>query len=73
MPRPPFTTKLSLPARFKHSNTTGSPSNPTSTPTNRQISPKRNMEQAKPGLMLRANVLKVRGARSAFPAGESWS
>jgi phosphatidylserine decarboxylase len=72
MPRPPFTTKLSLPTRFKYSNNTGT-TTPTSIPTSRQGSPKRNMEQAKPGLMLRAHVLKVRRARCAFPAGESWS
>lgn len=72
MPRPPFTSKLSLPTRFKHANSpSGHASTPTSVPTSRQGSPKRTMEQAKPGLVLRANVLKVRLLLGAgFPAGE---
>lgn len=70
MPRPPFTSKLSLPTRFKSSNTTnGANSTPTSVPNSRQGSPKRAMEQAKPGLVLRANVLKVRLRR--LPRGRA--
>ncbi|KAF2023551.1 hypothetical protein EK21DRAFT_118651 [Setomelanomma holmii] len=72
MPRPPFTSKLSLPTRFKQANTTnGHNSTPTSVPTSRQGSPKRNMEQSKPGLVLRANVLKGRNLAAKDRSGTS--
>ncbi|KAH5115799.1 phosphatidylserine decarboxylase proenzyme [Parastagonospora nodorum] len=72
MPRPPFTSKLSLPTRFKHANNNGGPpSTPNSIPNSRQGSPKRTMEQAKPGLMLRANVLKGRNLAAKDRSGTS--
>ena len=59
--RPSFTSKLSLPARLKLNNTTNSA--PSSVPNSpRTGSPRRAMtENNKPGLVLRVNVLKVRG------------
>lgn len=64
MPRPAFTSKLSLPHRLKQqsSYTNGANSTPTSVPASRTGSPKlRAMnEQPTPGLVLRANVIKVR-------------
>ncbi|KAH7067289.1 phosphatidylserine decarboxylase-domain-containing protein [Paraphoma chrysanthemicola] len=72
MPRPPFTSKLSLPTRFKQPSTAnGTNSTPTSVPTSRQGSPKRTMEQAKPGLVLRANVLKGRNLAAKDRSGTS--
>lgn len=57
--RPAFTSKLSLPVRLKHNNSTNS--TPSSLPNSRKVSPQRQMsENTKPGLVLRANVLKVR-------------
>ena len=54
-----MTSRLSLPSRLKYNN--GASSNPPSLPTSRNTSPRRNMsENAKPGLVLRVNVLKVR-------------
>ncbi|KAH7083956.1 phosphatidylserine decarboxylase-domain-containing protein [Paraphoma chrysanthemicola] len=72
MPRPPFTSKLSLPTRFKQPSTAnGTNSTPTSVPASRQGSPKRTMEQAKPGLVLRANVLKGRNLAAKDRSGTS--
>ncbi|KAH7371256.1 phosphatidylserine decarboxylase-domain-containing protein [Pyrenochaeta sp. MPI-SDFR-AT-0127] len=73
MPRPTFTSKLSLPARLKHSNTTsGYHSAPTSVPASRSGSPKRAMaEQPKPGLVLRANVIKGRNLAAKDRSGTS--
>ncbi|KAH8725926.1 phosphatidylserine decarboxylase-domain-containing protein [Phaeosphaeriaceae sp. PMI808] len=77
MPRPTFTTKLSLPTRFKQQNNNNNNTNaghtsaPTSVPTSRQVSPKRIMEQYKPGLVLRANVLKGRNLAAKDRSGTS--
>lgn len=57
MPRPAFTSKLLLPQRLKQNNSTTSVN---STAASRQGSPKRAMNDVKPGLVLRANVIKVR-------------
>lgn len=46
-----------LPQRLKHNNSTTSVN---SAPTSRQGSPKRSMNDVKPGLVLRAKVIKVR-------------
>ena len=60
--RPAFTSKLSLPVRLKQHYSTSSA--PTSAPSSRKVSPQRTAmnEQSKPGLVLRANVLKVGAA-----------
>ncbi|KAH7384320.1 phosphatidylserine decarboxylase-domain-containing protein [Phaeosphaeria sp. MPI-PUGE-AT-0046c] len=72
MPRPPFTSKLSLPTRFKHPGTASGQQTPTSIPTSRAGSPKRIMDQqAKPGLMLRANVIKGSGLAAKDRSGTS--
>lgn len=62
MPRPAFTSKLSLPHRLKQHNANSSTTSVNSIPTSRQGSPKRTMSDIKPGLVLRANVIKVRVA-----------
>jgi len=68
MPRPKLTSRLSLPSRLKngtahahaHAHANGSNSSLTSTPASRSQSPRRTMnDQTKPGLLLRANVIKV--------------
>ncbi|KAL5119979.1 phosphatidylserine decarboxylase [Pleosporales sp. CAS-2024a] len=69
MPRPVFTTKLAIPTRFKPSPSSGA-TTPTAT-TSRQASPRRIMEQAKPGLMLRATVLKGRNLAAKDRSGTS--
>lgn len=72
MPRPAFTSKLSLPQRLKQNNTNSSSTSVNSIPTSRQGSPKRTMSDLKPGLVLRANVIKVRAATALRrPAGEN--
>ncbi|KAF1846900.1 uncharacterized protein K460DRAFT_392378 [Cucurbitaria berberidis CBS 394.84] len=77
MPRPTFTSKLSLPSRFKYSNsntTSGAKLSPTNIPPSRTGSPKRAMaaEQAtKPGLVLRANVIKGRNLAAKDRSGTS--
>lgn len=65
MPRPAFTTKLSLPVRLKHNHSTNSA--PTSVPASRNVSPRRAAmnEHSKPGLVLRANVIQVRTTYAA--------
>ncbi|KAF2260176.1 hypothetical protein CC78DRAFT_547751 [Lojkania enalia] len=69
MPRPPFTSKLSLQHRLKSHNSSnngsnGHPSAPTSVPISRSASPKRAMaDKERPGLVLRVNVLKVGAPR----------
>ena len=63
MPRPAFTTKLSLPHRLKQNTATGSSTPAPSIPSSRTGSPKRTMSDVKPGLVLRANVIKVRAPR----------
>ena len=62
MPRPAFTSKLSLPHRLKQNTANGSSTSVNSIPTSRTGSPKRTMSDVKPGLVLRANVIKVRVA-----------
>jgi hypothetical protein len=59
MPRPAFTSKLTLPHRLKQHNANSSTASVNSIPTSRQGSPKRTMSDVKPGLVLRANVIKV--------------
>ncbi|KAL5386811.1 hypothetical protein DPSP01_003830 [Paraphaeosphaeria sporulosa] len=71
MPRPAFTTKLSLPVRLKHNNSTNSA--PTSVPTSRAVSPRRAAmnENSKPGLVLRANVIQGRNLAAKDRSGTS--
>ncbi|KAH7113872.1 phosphatidylserine decarboxylase-domain-containing protein [Dendryphion nanum] len=78
--RPTLTSKLSLPARLKHNNNNnnGGTSNPNSTPVSRsasprRISPRRTMSDnsSKPGLVLRANVLKGRNLAAKDRSGTS--
>ncbi|CAN9300316.1 phosphatidylserine decarboxylase proenzyme [Alternaria alternata] len=75
MPRPTFTSKLSLPHRLKHqtSYTSNPNSTPTSVPASRTGSPKlRAMpEQPVPGLVLRANVIKGRDLAAKDRSGTS--
>ncbi|KAF2632974.1 hypothetical protein BU25DRAFT_406248 [Macroventuria anomochaeta] len=68
MPRPAFTSKLLLPQRLKQNNSTTSVN---SIPTSRQGSPKRNMSDVKPGLVLRANVIKGRNLAAKDRSGTS--
>ncbi|KAF1944024.1 phosphatidylserine decarboxylase proenzyme [Clathrospora elynae] len=71
MPRPAFTSKLSLPHRLKPSST-GTLSTPSSVPASRNVSPKRAMaEQLKAGLVLRANVIKGRNLAAKDRSGTS--
>ena len=60
--RPAFASKLSLPVRLKHNNSSNSVSATTTDPAGRRLSPQRATmsENIKPGLVLRVNVLKVR-------------
>lgn len=71
MPRPAFTSKLSLPHRLKQTTANSSTTSVNSIPTSRQGSPKRTMSDVKPGLVLRANVIKVRAAVNPSPAGDN--
>ncbi|KAH6642283.1 phosphatidylserine decarboxylase-domain-containing protein, partial [Boeremia exigua] len=66
--RPSFTSRLSLPQRLKQNSSTTSVN---STATSRQGSPKRNMSDVKPGLVLRANVLKGRNLAAKDRNGTS--
>ncbi|UPX15026.1 Phosphatidylserine decarboxylase [Ascochyta rabiei] len=68
MPRPAFTSKLSLSQRLKQNNSTTSVN---SVPTSRQGSPKRTMSDVKPGLVLRANVVKGRNLAAKDRSGTS--
>ncbi|KAL1606391.1 phosphatidylserine decarboxylase [Paraconiothyrium brasiliense] len=69
--RPNFTSKLSLPVRLKHNNSTNSA--PTSVPNSRTVSPKRAAmsDNGKPGLVLRANVIQGRNLAAKDRSGTS--
>ncbi|KAE8848449.1 hypothetical protein PTNB73_02291 [Pyrenophora teres f. teres] len=80
MPRPTFTSKLSLPHRLKHpqsTNSNGANSTPTSVPQSRNGSPKPRQrsdmseQQPVPGLVLRANVIKGRDLAAKDRSGTS--
>ncbi|KAF3037208.1 hypothetical protein E8E12_003859 [Didymella heteroderae] len=71
MPRPAFTSKLSLPHRLKQNNQNSSTTSVNSIPTSRQGSPKRTMSDVKPGLVLRANVIKGRNLAAKDRNGTS--
>ncbi|KAJ4356600.1 phosphatidylserine decarboxylase [Didymosphaeria variabile] len=69
--RPNFTSKLSLPVRLKHNNSTNLA--PTSAPNSRTVSPKRAAmsDNSKPGLVLRANVIQGRNLAAKDRSGTS--
>ncbi|KAF2011547.1 hypothetical protein BU24DRAFT_354631 [Aaosphaeria arxii CBS 175.79] len=74
MPRPTLSSKLSLPSRLKnnHNNTNAPTSNPASVPTSRRTSPLRTMsDSSKPGLVLKANVIKGRNLAAKDRSGTS--
>ncbi|KAF1829696.1 hypothetical protein BDW02DRAFT_573728 [Decorospora gaudefroyi] len=79
MPRPTFTSKLSLPQRLKQqqqqqsSYSNGANSTPTSMPASRNGSPRRRAmpEPPLPGLVLRANVIKGRNLAAKDRSGTS--
>ncbi|KAF7448988.1 C2 domain containing protein [Pyrenophora tritici-repentis] len=80
MPRPTFTSKLSLPHRLKHpqsSNSNGANLTPTSVPQSRNGSPKPKQrsdmseQHQVPGLVLRANVIKGRDLAAKDRSGTS--
>lgn len=61
MVRPTLASKISLPGRLKNNSANGASTTPSSGPTSRSGSPKSAMsEPARTGLVLRANVIKVR-------------
>ncbi|KAF1933322.1 uncharacterized protein M421DRAFT_97499 [Didymella exigua CBS 183.55] len=71
MPRPAFTSKLLLPHRLKYNTANSSTTSVNSIPTSRQGSPKRTMSDVKPGLVLRANVIKGRNLAAKDRSGTS--
>ncbi|KAL6709077.1 phosphatidylserine decarboxylase [Coniothyrium glycines] len=73
MPRPAFSSRLSLPHRFKQpSSASAASSAPTSVPSSRQGSPKRAMaDPSRPSLVLRATVIRGRNLAAKDRSGTS--